>query len=215
MFVCDCQQLISLLEKKVMGSTSGERQTGKKFKDIAPNHIARYEFATNMLLKHLPNGGTVLDAASGVAYGSKIMAMAGYEVEAWDRAEEAHVYSAHFAHKRVKFRRGDIMEALTKKYDAIVSLETIEHIENDMEWIDGMKSATNLIIGTVPNEAVVPFNPKAYVHHYRHYTREDMEEAFAPWKLADWHTQFGKWTDYEMIPGDHGNALGFVAKSNG
>ena len=72
-----------------MPATTGERLIGRNLEEIAPNHRARYEWAINVLLDEIPVGSTVLDAASGVGYGSWMMAAAGFNVVAIDRAEES------------------------------------------------------------------------------------------------------------------------------
>jgi cyclopropane fatty-acyl-phospholipid synthase-like methyltransferase len=195
-----------------MGSTNGERQIGKSNHDIAGNHISRYKWAVDMLSAHLPEGATVLDAACGCAYGSKMIAKAGFNVHAYDKSVEAQQYSAHFSHDRVKFFRANIFDAAVRKYDAIVSLETIEHIQEDQEWVALMKKMAPLVVATVPNEDVIHFNPSLHKHHVRHYTRPEVEELFSGWSLSDWHTQDGKRENHTMRPGDDSHTLGFVAK---
>jgi|TARA_Y100000310_G_C20704101_1_gene833187 cyclopropane fatty-acyl-phospholipid synthase-like methyltransferase len=197
-----------------MPSTTGERQIGTKQKEIAVNHRARYEWAGKLLRLHVPKGGHVLDAACGCAYGSQILAGYGYKVTAYDRSDEAAEWCKFFNHPFVTFIQADVMEAVNHKqhYDAAVSIETIEHIESDADWVRGLYMATPLLVGTVPNQAVVEFNQQKHPFHFRHYTKTEVEHLFRAWELSEWSTQYGKYENYEMRPGHDGMTLGFLAK---
>lgn len=198
-----------------MATTAGERQIGKRLEDIKQNHVERYRWAIRMLKKHLPEGGFVLDAASGIGYGSKMIAEAGFAVIAVDRAVEAQEYQQYFKHPGVRFIREEI--DLIKRhpecgsFGAIVSLETIEHVLEG-SWELTMRQTTDLVIGTVPNQDVVAFNKHKHPWHYRHYTKADIVSLFQLWALDDWHTQYDKrGPRSKMRPGDDGMTLGFVA----
>jgi|ETNvirnome_2_300_1030623.scaffolds.fasta_scaffold00306_12 SAM-dependent methyltransferase len=197
-----------------MASTTGERQIGHKQDDIAINHRARYEWAAKLLRKNIPKFSHVLDAACGCGYGAKILAQHGFAVTAYDKADEAAKYQKQFHHPRVNFIQADVFDAVEfgQTYDAVVSIETIEHIADAVNWISRLWLSTPLMVGTVPNELIVPFNPKKHPFHHRHYTRRQVEELFRGWELSDWATQFGKYQEYEMRPGDDGMTLGFLAK---
>ena len=197
-----------------MPSTTGERQIGSKQKEIAPNHRARYHWAAELLKRELPKGSHILDAACGVAYGSQILAEAGFKVTAYDRSAEAVEWKKYFEHPFVEFHQGDVSDAIRggQQYDGVVSIETIEHIEDDHGWINGLYMASPLLVGTVPNQEVVAFNPKKHPFHFRHYTKEEVVELLWDWKLSDWSTQYAKWENFEMRPGDDGMTLGFLAK---
>lgn len=195
-----------------MGATTGERQIGKTLKDIASNHVARYEWAARLLQRELPKGSRVLDAACGCAYGSLILAKAGFKVTSYDRSDEAAAYSHNYGHPFVSFIQGDIFDSLSASYDAAVSIETIEHIPDDRKWINGLYRCTPIVIGTVPNQDVVPFNKGTHAFHERHYTKAEISDVFGQWALTDWSTQYGKWEDFEMRPGDDGMTLGFMAR---
>jgi len=195
-----------------MGATTGERQIGITLDDIAKNHVARYEWAARLLQRELPKGSRILDAACGCAYGSLILAKAGFKVFSYDRSDEAAEYSKNYKHPFVKFHQGDIFEALTSSYDAAVSIETIEHIDRDRDWVNGLYKSTPLVVGTVPNQDVVAFDPKSHQFHERHYTKAEISDLFGQWALSDWSTQYGKWENFEMRPGEDGMTLGFLAK---
>jgi SAM-dependent methyltransferase len=197
-----------------MASTTGERQIGRKQEDIAINHRARYEWAAKLLCRHLPMKSHVLDAACGCGYGSEILAQHGFLVTAYDKSDEAAKWQKQFDHPHVNFIQDDVFGAVEfgQTYDAVVSIEIIEHLTDAPAWISKLLIAAPLLVGTVPNELIVPFNPKKHPFHHRHYTRDQVLELFKEWKLSDWATQFGKYQEYEMRPGDDGMTLGFLAR---
>lgn len=195
-----------------MPATSGERLIARNMGEMAPNHVSRYEWAARELVKRLPKGSKVLDAACGVGYGAFILANVGFEVDCFDISVEAEKYQPYFAHDNVTFRRDDIMNILHrgKEYDAIVSIETIEHVLSE-DWIADVGLMTNLMVGTVPNQDVVPFDPDKYKYHYKHFTKTEAEELMDEWTIEEWATQYAKWENYEMVPGTDGMTLGWVA----
>jgi protein-L-isoaspartate O-methyltransferase len=196
-----------------MPSTSGERLIGNTISDIAPNHVSRYEWAARTLKKLLPDGGKILDAACGCGYGSWILANQGFDVECFDISAEAEMFQQNFTHKNVKFRRDDIMNINDGKrtYDAVVSIETIEHVPS-VAWIEHVGRMTSLMMGTVPNQDVVPFNIEKYPWHHRHFTKSEVVDLMDGWELSDWNTQYAKFENFEMRPGDDGMTLGWIGR---
>tara|TARA_Y100000310_G_scaffold160700_1_gene160536 strand:- start:2341 stop:2895 length:555 start_codon:yes stop_codon:yes gene_type:complete len=178
--------------------------------DIPPNHVSRYEWAARELVKRLEPGSLVLDAACGCGYGSFILANVGFRVECFDLSAEAELYQQNFHHERVKFRRDSVLNIWGdyRTYDAVVSIETIEHV--DEKWIKDIGRMTDVMIGTVPNQDVVPFDAENYPWHLKHYTKAEVIELMEGWWCSDWATQYAKWEDYEMVPGDDGMTLGWV-----
>ena len=193
-----------------MPSTTGERLIGKTLSEIAPNHVARYEWASQELLKRIKPGASVLDAACGCGYGSRMLAEAGFIVDSFDISHEAETWQRNFLHENVKFRRDNILN-IKGKYDAVVSIETIEHIETASQWIGMVGEMTDIFVGTVPNEEVVSFSPERDRFHFRHYTKSEVIELLDGWGVESWATQYAKWENYEMRPGDDGMTLGFGA----
>lgn len=195
-----------------MGSTTGERQIGKHQGDIAPNHVARYEWAAGALEGFLKPNAHILDAASGVAYGSKILAeKTGAWVTAVDVSAESEKYRSYFSHPKVTFLQKDLL-TLDGSFAAAVSIETIEHVDGD-KWLALLSSMTNILVGTVPNQDVVPFDRKLHPFHLRHYTKAELTRLLSKhgFEVLEWATQYAKWERYEMVPGSDGMTLGFVA----
>ena len=93
------------------------------------DHLFRYRWASPLV------HGIVVDAACGIGYGSKII-LDNHSVEKYvgiDISDEA-IEKANFQYKtdpRCSFQRGDIYELdiQDQSIDALVSFETLEHIE--------------------------------------------------------------------------------------
>jgi cyclopropane fatty-acyl-phospholipid synthase-like methyltransferase len=195
-----------------MPATTGERQIGNTREQIAPNHTARYQFACDMLRHYLPPGKNVLDAACGVGYGSEMISELGHYVTAIDQADESALWQQFFSNERIRFIQTDIFNVDPRmRFDAVVSLETIEHV--DEQWVSNLTKMTDLIIGTVPNQDVVPFSKETHKFHLKHYTMQEVLDLFPDdWIVGDFHTQYGKWENFKMVPGSDGMTIGFVAR---
>ncbi|MGB5474112.1 MAG: class I SAM-dependent methyltransferase, partial [Gammaproteobacteria bacterium] len=107
-------------------SNGGERQARPTMAQMKANHVERYKWAS----KQLNGAATVLDAACGVGYGSKLLAAGRDMVFAVDISEDAIAYGQqHYAADNVVFMQMDVTsEADLPVADAVVSLETIEHV---------------------------------------------------------------------------------------
>ena len=119
-----------------------ERQMREQLQHIEPMHLQRYLWAA----EHIRVYDRVLDIACGCGYGSFILALKAEMVHGVDRAQEAvefaekHYCVAGVRH-RVVFRRGLATDDLgAGTYDAVVSLETIEHLTRE----DGMTFLANV-----------------------------------------------------------------------
>jgi len=205
-----------------MTSSSGERQIGKRLDDIAPDHVARYHWAARMLHIKLDRKvfgpPRILDAACGCGYGSEVLAQSGFKVTGVDISPEAKAYARHFgAGRDWDFLQHDILNlGHLGKFDAVVSIETVEHINQDGFWVTHMHRLADLAVVTVPNQLVTPFTPNQFKHHFRHYTPDQLGGLFRArdWNIEenDWWTQKGtKWKGTDMSPGKGGRVLGIIA----
>ena len=116
-----------------MDGFGGERQIGKVFEEIEPKHIERYNFANKFVSK----GDVVLDAACGIGYGSTILAENAKSVLSLDNSEEALEYCrTHWGAENITYDvidlESDFQNNVNGKFDVIVSLETLEHLENPL-----------------------------------------------------------------------------------
>jgi 2-polyprenyl-3-methyl-5-hydroxy-6-metoxy-1,4-benzoquinol methylase len=98
-------------------------------------HLERYHFAT----RHL-QPGRILDIACGTGYGTAILASSPetISVTGVDLSEEAikHARQMH-SHHKIRFIQKDIFAISDSElFDTIVSLETIEHINNPLAVVN-------------------------------------------------------------------------------
>ncbi len=123
------------------------------------NHIARYRFAAERL--RAAGSRKVLDAACGVGYGSNFLAsQLGIEVVAVDRSEEAlAIARKDFAHERVRHLQDDChtlaAAAAHAPFDAIVSMETLEHLPNQPAFLAACRERLRpggLLLVSTPNK---------------------------------------------------------------
>lgn len=96
-------------------------------------HYARYEF----FLKHIEPSDAVLDIACGSGYGSHILASKAASVHGVDADALTIDYALkHYAAKNVTF---SVSKAESyrpaKRYDKIISVETIEHLEDPEQFL--------------------------------------------------------------------------------
>ncbi|KVR62425.1 methyltransferase domain-containing protein [Burkholderia ubonensis] len=119
-------------------------------------HIARYGF-----VKEICAGKRVLDIACGEGYGSRLMADWGAaSVEGVDISEEAVANARKiFGTDKVNFTQhpAETIDALfqLQSFDLIVSLETVEHVEDPSTFLAAMKRLLKpggTIVVSCPND---------------------------------------------------------------
>lgn len=170
---------------------------GMKMKDTGERVVPEYMKAHNgMLLEHMERYefakdyayGRVLDLACGVGYGADILLEEIYDqkIEEYvgiDLSKDAIAYAKEmYGFQRTTFEQGNALdEELVNRYgtfDSILSFETIEHIEEDREFVKNLKNLLSkdgkLIIST-------PFGkgravPCASPFHIRQYRQEEFVE---------------------------------------
>lgn len=168
---------------------SGERQVAPTVEGIRRDHVARYEWAAKRI-----NQGRAIDLACGIGYGTQILAKAGIKATGIDIDAEAIAYAEkHYQHKRAAFQQGDA-ERLTAdlgKFDAAISFETIEHIEDPRPLLRALRESAPTLIASVPNEEVFPW--ANYAFHFRHYTPKQFEDLLTEtgWQVTEWWGQEG------------------------
>ncbi len=116
-------------------------------------HEQRYQFFADRC-----RGLDVLDAACGIGYGSAILARAGARsVTGIDIAPEAISYAQeHYARRGVEFvnTSAERLAYLGQTFDAAVSFETIEHLEDPAGFIREVRAVLRpggLFICSTPN----------------------------------------------------------------
>jgi SAM-dependent methyltransferase len=179
---------------------TGERQVAQTLDGIRRDHVARYEWAAQVL-----KPGRLIDLACGIGYGSKILAEAGSHVTAIDKEAEAIEYGQRFyAHERVTRYCADANGEIGS-YDAAVCFETIEHIEDPLPMLRNLRLSSKELLASVPNEAEFPW--RNYAFHFRHYTQSQFEALLnaAGWYVAEWFGQEGP--ESEVTPGAKGRTI--------
>lgn len=130
--------------------------------DTLTLHMQRYAFAA----KHI-QAGSCLDVACGVGYGSKIIRDARSDVEpivGIDISEDAISYAkAHYAAPGVQFIAADALHFYEKSFDNVVTLETIEHLDEPELFLDRISRVLlvprGILIASVPITPSVDANP--------------------------------------------------------
>lgn len=186
---------------------TGERQVGTSLSQIRLDHVHRYLFAASQI----PLGARVLDCACGIGYGTNILASTGARhVLGVDVSDEAIAFAdRHWLTTGTVFLAGDA-EHLPDlgEFDAAVSFETIEHLDEPEAMIRSIRAKT--LIASVPNEAALPFDPARFPHHRRHYRVDDLPELVRPFQLRSVYGQTGRESQVgEFVP--HVRTIVFVA----
>lgn len=187
----------------------GERQVSPTIDGIRRDHVARYEFAA----RTIQAGSKVIDYACGIGYGTRILADAGHTACGYDIDREAIKYAAdHYVRGMQTDYRigngnapGDLGE-----YDAAISFETIEHIEDPRPLLKALRESAPVLIASVPNEEVMPYEISPGVvteFHHRHYTKHEFNELLQEcgWIVGEWYGQEGP--ESEVGPNVNGRTL--------
>jgi 2-polyprenyl-3-methyl-5-hydroxy-6-metoxy-1,4-benzoquinol methylase len=120
---------------------------------VKARHRARYAWAVKKLKERFNIAGRVIDYACGTGYGSAMLAEVSREVYGRDRdAEAVRIANARHSSTLVNFKQRDRIEkhacvcdsaaigfkacscAASIEFDAVVSIETIEHLDPKDAW---------------------------------------------------------------------------------
>lgn len=169
---------------------SGERQTAQYYYQIRRDHQARYELADKLL----PPGIRLLDAFCGNGYGSFLLSR-NREVFGIDGSNDAiDVANDRFAINGARFSAKCFPFDDPSQYEAIVSFESIEHIQDGDAFfrflIDHLKPGGWIFFST-PNEDLLPFDPDIQIHHFRHYSLNETL-GFAEDSGLEVHSWYGQ-----------------------
>jgi SAM-dependent methyltransferase len=131
-------------------------------------HLAVYEWIADRC-----RGLKVADLACGEGYGSEVIARVAAEVVGVDANPEAHEHARlRYRRPNLSFRRG-LVEDFEGPCDAVVFLQTIEHVEHPDRLLEGFARAAPLAYVSTPNRLTLapPGAPKSgNPWHLREYT---------------------------------------------
>ncbi len=142
------------------------------------HHLGRYEWAARVLEEHRPE--RVLDAACGAGYGSAKLARVAQKVDAVDNYDAAmRLARSRYNLENITWHLMDV-EKLDDtfpagSFDAVVSFQTIECVENDGKFLDDLyrllKPGGMLLIDTPTRKQRVEQPENRF--HRRYYGVED------------------------------------------
>jgi SAM-dependent methyltransferase len=190
-----------IMQEGVTGmlSWTGERIIPKLLKPtngMLLEHIARYYFATPYIR------GRVLDLACGTGYGCHMVAkdrkrevteIVGVDID----PETVEYANREYNHQKVVYQQGDALDPhLPEKlgmFDTILSFETIEHVADDVRFMDQLyrllKPGGTLVLSS-------PFGrgrgmPTSEPFHVHQLTPEEFQELFVRFSDVDIYYQRG------------------------
>jgi len=170
-----------------------ERQMVSTLDEVREDHRARYEFAVSELNKR---GKTkcVIDAGCGVGYGSAILAETVQCVTSIEISPDAYeIYRSHWQRHNIDFHNVDLFQfRISKRVEAVVCFEFIEHVEAYEAAIERFAQWSDLLIISTPNEDIrphlqEPVNP----FHFRHFRPMELEQTVEKYgfHVESWHCQ--------------------------
>lgn len=154
---------------------SGERQIATRYEDIRADHRYRYEWID----ARLPEGGSGIDAFCGNGYGTWHLSKKRHVWGIDGSVEAIRLAEQHYKTPQAFFSQAFYpFELPTEHFDFAVSLESIEHVENDTGFfaclVQSLKPGGLLFFST-PCEEHLPHAQlsDSFHFHYKHYTFEE------------------------------------------
>ena len=188
---CDDKNIVDLSERD-FSLNSGERQTAKNLAGIRKDHLFRYELASNFLEKEFNQNKTYgADIFCGNGYGSYVVAskLKNTKILSVDASKEAIELANNYykIENRIKFINKFFPFELEKdKYDYVISFESIEHIQDDIQFIETIISAiknNGYWFLSTPNEEKMSLKKNNNKFHFRHYTNKMVNDIFKKYNL--------------------------------
>jgi SAM-dependent methyltransferase len=141
-------------------------------------HLAVYEWIAGRV-----NGLSVADLACGEGYGSDLLARSAAQVVGVDANPEAHEHARlRYVRSNLRFERG-LVESFAGPCDAIVFLQTIEHIAEPGNLLAGFARAAPVAYVSTPNRLTLapPGAEKSdNPWHLREYTHAEYRALLEP-----------------------------------
>ncbi len=141
-------------------------------------HLAVYEWIAARVA-----GLTVVDLACGEGYGSDVLAARAADVVGVDANPEAHEHARlRYVRPNLRFER-NLVEAYADPRDAVVFLQTIEHIEDPGALLANFARVAPVSYVSTPNRlTLAPEGAEKSDNpwHLREYTAAEYRELLAP-----------------------------------
>ncbi|MEA2253036.1 MAG: hypothetical protein QOG70_3278 [Solirubrobacteraceae bacterium] len=136
-------------------------------------HLAVYEW-----IRVRVGGLRVVDLACGEGYGSEVLARTAYRVTGVDANPEAHEHARlRYRHPNVRFVR-DMVETFSERCDAVVFLQTIEHVHDPDGVLENVRSMI------APNGAAYVSTPNVLT-----LAPKGEERSGNPWHLREYRAE--------------------------
>ncbi len=163
------------LERLVPDDLLKEESTGLETFRL---HIERYAFAA----QELRGANSILDIACGVGYGSRYLkdSLPAALITGVDSSADAIEYANHrYSLPKLKFGIADAMSFDDGPFDAVVSLETIEHLPDPQRFLQRVTTRLlrpgGIFIASVPVTPSMDANP----HHLHDFTARSFRKLLA------------------------------------
>ena len=147
------------------------------------NYWFRRHLAVYKWIAHRVEGQRVADLACGEGYGSNVLAEHAADVVGVDANPEAHEHARlRYQRPNLRFER-DLVESYAGPCDAIVFLQTIEHIQDPGALLRGFAKAAEVSYVSTPNRlTLAPDGAEKSDNpwHLREYTVAEYAELLAP-----------------------------------
>jgi SAM-dependent methyltransferase len=141
-------------------------------------HLAVYEWIAPRV-----HGLRVVDLACGEGYGSNVLAESAGDVVGVDANPEAHEHARlRYVRPNLRFERA-LVEAYGEPRDAVVFLQTIEHIQDPGALLAGFARVAPVSYVSTPNRltlAPAGADKSDNPWHLREYTADEYRELLAP-----------------------------------
>lgn len=186
-----------MINTKDFSLHSGERQTAQTLDEIRKDHIYRYDMIKQFIEAKCTKKKqlNIADIFCGNGYGSFIMgSIPNVVVFGIDGSHEAiELASKYFTRENVFFSQKFFPFRLPeKKFDIVCSIESIEHIQEDIEFskelIKSISDEGYLIVST-PNSKQISLEINQNKFHFRHYEVSEVQKMFKDLDLISFYGQ--------------------------
>lgn len=159
--------------------------------NVGPITLRKHKYRYQVASRFIEPGDTVVDAACGSGYGHSLLQCAKYIGIDKDVPEAAKKSGKRYKLHGGYFYKADLCEYEPDfEYDAFITLETIEHLQDYTNLVEMAKRAGRVIVVSTPIVPTKHNNP----YHLHDFVKSDIEGLFVDdqWSLAHYETQEGR-----------------------